>query len=162
MKLIKTLVLGMCLALGACATQPESEVQTNDKGTQWEWKKGTIVVKTPERPEGQKSVLGLRLPKMEVVRVGFVGLGMRGPGAVERFTYIPGTQVVALCDYEKERAEACQKLLQKASLPEAVVYSGEKDTKNCASGKISTWCISPPTGCTISLLPSVRWRTERT
>lgn len=39
MKLIKTLVLGMCLALGACATQPESEVQTNDKGTQWEWKK---------------------------------------------------------------------------------------------------------------------------
>ena len=37
---------------------------------------------------------------MEVVRVGFVGLGMRGPGAVERFTYIPGTQIVALCDYE--------------------------------------------------------------
>ena len=30
---------------------------------------------------------------MEVVRVGFVGLGMRGPGAVERFTYIPGTQL---------------------------------------------------------------------
>ena len=101
MKIIKTLALGMCLTLGACATQPESAVQTNDKGTQWEWKKGTIVVKTPERPEGQKSVLGLALPKMEVVRVGFVGLGMRGPGAVERFTYIPGTQIVALCDYEQ-------------------------------------------------------------
>ena len=42
---------------------------------------------------------------MEVVRVGFVGLGMRGPGAVERFTYIPGTQIVALCDYEASRAE---------------------------------------------------------
>lgn len=126
MKTIKTLALGLCLTLGACATQPDSTIQTNDKGTQWEWEKGTIVVKTPERPAGQKSVLGLALPKMETVRVGFVGLGMRGPGAVERFTYIPGTQIVALCDYEKERAEACQKLLQKASLPKAAVYSGEK------------------------------------
>ena len=56
----------------------------------------------------------------------FVGLGMRGPGAVERFTYIPGVQIVALCDYEQERAEKCQKFLQKASMPKAAVYSGEK------------------------------------
>ena len=69
MKTIQTLALGLCLALGACTTQPDSTVQTNDKGTQWEWKQGTIVVKTPERPAGQKSVLGLALPKMEVVRV---------------------------------------------------------------------------------------------
>ena len=100
MKKIGTLLLAMSLALGACSTQSTSTVQTNDKGTQWEWKQGTIVVKTPERPAGQQSVLGLTLPKMDVVRVGFVGLGMRGPGAVERFTYIPGTQIVALCDYE--------------------------------------------------------------
>ena len=75
---------------------------------------------------GQKSVLGLTVPKMEVVRVGFVGLGMRGPGAVERFTHIPGTQVVALCDYEQSRAERCQKYLKKASMPKAAIYSGEK------------------------------------
>ena len=48
---------------------------------------------------------------MEVVRVGFVGLGMRGPGAVKRFTHIPGVEIVALCDYEQERAEKCQKFL---------------------------------------------------
>ena len=54
MKIIKTLALGVCLTLGACATQPDSAVQTNDKGTQWEWKKGTIVVKTPERPNVPK------------------------------------------------------------------------------------------------------------
>ena len=45
-------------------------------------------------------MIGLTAPKMEVVRVGFVGLGMRGPGAVSRFTHIPGTQIVALCDYD--------------------------------------------------------------
>jgi len=53
-----------------------------------------LSVETPERPAEQTSVIGLTIPKMEVVRVGFVGLGMRGPGAVERFTYIPGVEIV--------------------------------------------------------------------
>ena len=100
--------------------------QTVSSGDSWTWDKGTIVIDTPERPSGQKSVLGLTIPKMEVVRVGFVGLGMRGPGAVERFTYIPGTQIVALCDYEASRAEKCQDILKKASMPKAAIYSGEK------------------------------------
>ena len=121
------MLLGVCAAaLCACTSPQESAVQVNEHGTRWSWDKGTIVVETPERPEGQKSVIGLTAPKLEVVRVGFVGLGMRGPGAVQRFTYIPGTQIVALCDYEKERAEKCQKYLEKASLPKAAVYSGEK------------------------------------
>ena len=125
MKGLKVLLFVMCMALCACSSQT-STVQTSDKGTRWQWENGTIVVETPERPAGQKSVIGLALPKMEAVRVGFVGLGMRGPGAVERFTHIPGTQVVALCDYEQERAEQCQKYLEQASMPKAAVYSGEK------------------------------------
>ena len=119
-------MFGLCLAVCACTSAPDAGVQTNDKGTRWSWDKGTIVVETPARPEGQQSVLGLTAPKLEAVRVGFVGLGMRGPGAVERFTYIPGTQVVALCDYDKARAEQCQQLLKKASMPPAAIYSGEK------------------------------------
>ena len=127
MRKFKALMLGICAAaLCACTSQQSTAVQMNERGTRWSWDKGTIVVETPERPEGQKSVIGLTVPKMEVVRVGFVGLGMRGPGAVERFTYIPGTQIVALCDYEKERAEKCQQYLEKASLPKAAIYSGEK------------------------------------
>ena len=70
---VKSLLLGMCFVLGACTSQT-STVQTTEKGTQWEWQNGTIVVKTPERPAGQKSVLGLTTPKLEAVRVGFVGL----------------------------------------------------------------------------------------
>ena len=125
MKNIKYALMGVCVALCACSTQSPT-VYTNDKGTNWHWEQGTIVVESPERPAGQESVIGLTAPKLEVVRVGFVGLGMRGPGAVERFTYIPGTQIVALCDYEKERAERCQEYLRKASMPEAAIYSGEK------------------------------------
>ena len=112
-----------------------AQAQSLSPSTQWHWEKGTIVIETPERPNGQKNVIGLTAPKMEIVRVGFVGLGMRGPGAVERFTYIPGTHIVALCDYEKERAEACQKYLQKANLPKAAVYYGEDGYKDLCKRK---------------------------
>ena len=100
--------------------------QSLSPSTKWHWDKGTIVVETPERPAGQEHVLGLTAPKMKTVRVAFVGLGMRGPGAVKRFCHILGVEIVALCDYVKERAEACQADLRTAGLKPADIYSGEK------------------------------------
>ena len=95
----------------------------------WHWEKGTIVLNTPERPAGQEPAIGLTADPIPVVRIGFVGLGKRGPGAVERYTYIDGVRIVALCDYERDRAEACQKILSDAGLPEAAIYSGEEGYK---------------------------------
>ena len=100
--------------------------QSLSPSTKTHWEKGTLVVETPERPAGQEHVLGLTAPKMETVRVGFVGLGMRGPWAVMRFAHIPGVEIVALCDYEEARAEACQKYLRDANLIPADIYYGEK------------------------------------
>ena len=110
----------VCMTMTAAAQQGTSET------TPWNWEDGMIVTQTPERLTGQQSVIGLKAEPMEVVRIGFVGLGMRGPEAVSRFTQIPGTQIVALCDYEAERAEHCQQYLERASLPPAAIYSGEK------------------------------------
>ena len=93
-------------------------------------KDGTIVTEVPERPAGQRSALGLTVEKIPVVRVAFVGLGMRGPDAVERWTHIPGIEVKALCDYVRERAEACQETLRKASMPAADIYYGEYGYKD--------------------------------
>ena len=90
----------LVLALAAVGSMSMAMAQSLSPSTKWHWEEGTIVVETPARPAGQQNVLGLTVPKMDVVRVAFVGLGMRGPGAVSRFTYIPGTQIVALCDYE--------------------------------------------------------------
>nr|WP_251622182.1 Gfo/Idh/MocA family oxidoreductase [Odoribacter lunatus] len=86
-----------------------------------------LTVATPKRPAGQTDVVGLTTPKLDTVRVGFIGLGMRGPGAVKRFTHIPGTKVVALCDIRPERVEFCQNILKEAGLPEAAAYSGDED-----------------------------------
>jgi hypothetical protein len=96
---------------------------------------GTIVTEVPQRAANQQSALGLVTPKLDVVHVAFVGLGMRGPGAVERWTHIPGIQIMALCDHEKDRAEACQKILRKASMPAADIYSGEDGYKELCKRK---------------------------
>lgn len=117
-------ILSMAFAAVVALSWQPAQAQSLSPSTKWHWEKGTIVVDTPQRPAGQKSVLGLTTEKLPVVRVAFVGLGMRGPDAVERFTYIPGTQIVALCDYEAKRAEACQRFLKKAGLPPADIYSG--------------------------------------
>ena len=87
-----------------------------------------LTTEVPTRPAGQKDVLGLTTPKMETVRVGFIGLGMRGPGAVRRFTHIPGVEIVALCDLHTDRVERTQKILEIAGLPAATGYSGEEES----------------------------------
>lgn len=61
------------------------------------------------------------------VRTGFIGLGMRGPDAVARFTNIPGTEIIALCDIEPDRVEKAQNILRKAGKPEAAAYSGSEE-----------------------------------
>ena len=105
----------LCLTLVGCA----------NKNTEEKDLYAPIKVEVPQRPEGQEDMLAFRAPAIDTVRVGFVGLGMRGPGAVERFTHIPGTKIVALCDVLPENVEGCQEILRKAGLPEASAYSGD-------------------------------------
>lgn len=87
------------------------------------------VIKTavPERPAGQADMVAYAAPAIDTVRVGFIGLGMRGPGAVERFIHIPGTKIVALCDLLPENVAKCQKMLEKAGLPAAAEYTDAED-----------------------------------
>ena len=113
--------LSLVLALAGC-TSPEG-------GSFWHWEEGTIVVNTPKRPAGQESALRLTTPELPIVRVAFVGLGNRGPYAVERWTHMNGVRIVALCDYEKENAQKCQHFLTDAGLPEADIYYGEEGYK---------------------------------
>lgn len=121
MKLNRILAASVLFVSGLMSVSAQSYSSYEHK---WHWDKGTIVLDTPVRPAGQQHVLGLKSDKIQTVRVAFVGLGMRGPGAVNRFCHIPGVEIVALCDYEKGRAEACQGYLRKAGLAPAEIYSG--------------------------------------
>ncbi len=86
-----------------------------------------LATNVPARPAGQQDALLMTAPKLETVRVGFIGLGMRGPGAVKRFTHIEGAKVVALCDISKEKVDAAQQILKTANHPEATAYYGDEE-----------------------------------
>ncbi|MBO5635223.1 MAG: Gfo/Idh/MocA family oxidoreductase [Bacteroidales bacterium] len=88
---------------------------------------GPIKVNVPARPAGQENVLGLTVPAMDTVRIGFIGLGARGPYAVERYTYIPGVKIVALCDVIPDNVEKVQKALENRGFPRAAGYSGDTE-----------------------------------
>ncbi len=58
------------------------------------------------------NMCGFAAPKIETVRVGVVGLGQRGPGAVDRLSKIEGVEIKALCDLRPEMAEKAKKSLE--------------------------------------------------
>ena len=115
-KLLTTVAIGLALL-----TSPIGYAQNAKTGFT------PLKVSVPSRPSDQEDVIQLVTPKLETVRVGFIGLGMRGPGAVERWTHIPGTQVVALCDLLPERVQGVQNILKKAGRPEAISYTGNEE-----------------------------------
>jgi predicted dehydrogenase len=83
--------------------------------------------KVGRQPKQRFNMSGYCAPKLEKVRIGFVGLGNRGPGAVERMSNIEGVEIVALCDLLGNRVEKCQAILEKHGLPRAKSYSGSKE-----------------------------------
>ena len=85
-----------------------------------------IKTKVPSRPKGQTHVLGLTTPKLDTVRIGIIGLGMRGISAVERFIHIPGVEIKALCDIRGELVENANKTLISSGKKPADSYSGDE------------------------------------
>jgi hypothetical protein len=88
--------------------------------------------------KGQRfNMCGYAAPKLNVVRIGVVGLGMRGSDAVERLSFIDGVEITALCDKYADRVTAAQKTLEKMGRPKAKEYSGEEGYKAlCESNEV--------------------------
>ncbi len=108
-------------------------------------KNGHIVYNTPERPADQVCMIGFATDPIDTVRVGFIGLGMRGPSAVDRFMYIEGVKVTALCDLYPERVAASQRILTSRGLAPAAEYSGEEGWKElCSSNDVDLVYIVTP------------------
>lgn len=65
------------------------------------------------------------------IRLGFIGVGLRGRAHVESALMIPDVAIPAICDIDREAVAETQKILRKAGLPEAKSYvSGEHDFEN--------------------------------
>ena len=85
---------------------------------------GVITYNTPVRPADQVSMIGFAAEPLDTVRIGVIGLGMRGPDAVNRFANIEGTDVRAICDLYPEKLERTQQILERNGKARAAEYSG--------------------------------------
>ncbi len=108
--------------LFSCESQPKEEAKSSLLTAQ-------SFFEEPKREEGQKDVLELACEPLDTVRIGFIGLGMRGQGAIRRYTFLDKVKIVALCDVVPKNVEKAQKTLSDKGLPEAVSYTGEEDWK---------------------------------
>jgi predicted dehydrogenase len=86
-----------------------------------------IKTPTPKRSKGQTDVLRLAIAPIPTVRVAFIGLGMRGSGAVERMTQIPGVEIVALCDMLEANTKSSNETLVKNGFPKAKEFFGNEN-----------------------------------
>src|SRR5690554_1277678 len=89
---------------------------------------------------------GYSAPKLENVRIGFIGVGRRGYAAVERISNIEGVTITAISDKVEERSKAAQNFLLKHGLPEAKEYSGSEEAwkKLCESPDVDLVYICTP------------------
>ena len=104
-----------------------------------------------EAAAGQKhtqlfNMSGYAAPKIDTVRVGVIGLGQRGPGAVERLANIEGLEIKALCDQKMDRVEKAQKILSDHGLPPAKAYGGSPEAwkELCQSNELDLVYICTP------------------
>ena len=114
---------------------------------------GALAVTIPQTTAAQAkpiapatfNMCGYAAPKLKTVRVGVVGLGMRGPGAVDRLSYIEGVEITALCDKYADRVEKSQQILTKKGLAKAKAYSGEEGWKAlCESKDVDLVYVTTP------------------
>jgi hypothetical protein len=92
------------------------------------------------------NMTGYAAPKIETVRIGFVGLGSRGPGAVRRMSNIEGVEIKALCDKDPAGIHKGQRILRGYNLPEAKEYGGSEDAwkKMCEDPDLDLIYICTP------------------
>jgi predicted dehydrogenase len=69
---------------------------------------------------------GYAAPRLETVRIGFIGLGSRGPGHVSTMSLLEGVEIKALCDLVPAEVEKTRKRLESKGI-KPDLYSGDPE-----------------------------------
>lgn len=104
--------------------------------------------KIERKPSQIFNMSDYRAPKIDTLRVGFVGVGNRGYSNLNQMTYLEGVEIKAICDLAAFRIDEVQQLLSKRKLPPAKVYSGGADAWKdlCEDVEIDLVSIAVPRG----------------
>ena len=100
------------LISGCVPKQPESNL--------------AVILESVKKSHNQRfNMSGYAAPALPTVRVGVIGLGDRGSGAVERLSFIEGVEITALGDLRKVAVEGSQKYLTNIGRTAAREFYGD-------------------------------------
>jgi predicted dehydrogenase len=86
------------------------------------------IVESVKKSHSQRfNMSGYAAPALPVVRVGIIGLGDRGSGAVERLSFIEGVEIKALCDKREVAVKESQKYLGRIGRAVAQEFYGDEN-----------------------------------
>lgn len=72
------------------------------------------------------TVMGLAVPKMDVVRVGFIGVGQRGKGHVKHYCHLEGVEIKAICDSDTRVIDRSVNYVVEQGFAKPDVYTGSE------------------------------------
>src|SRR6266487_340248 len=91
------------------------------------------------------NMCGYVAPKLDIVRIGFIGLGNRGPSHVSDMTRIEGVEIKALCDIRPEKVTTVKKSLEGSPHNPEIYAGGEHEWKKlCERPDIDVVYIATP------------------
>ena len=93
-----------------------------------------------------ESMIGIKFPRTNTVRVGFIGVGGRVTSLLENFLAIDNVQVTAVCDIVKDFTARARDKVEKAGQKAPAAYTaGETDFENlCKRDDIDLVVIATP------------------
>ncbi len=89
----------------------------------------TAEMRAPKRRH--ETMIGVKFEPRDVVRIGIVGVGLRGTSVLGEFLALEKVLVTAVCDVVKEKCLRAGKMIEKAGQKTpAMYYKGERDFEN--------------------------------
>lgn len=89
------------------------------------------------------NALHLACPPIDIIRIGFIGLGNRGYATIQRYMLMPGIEVTALCDLSIDNIHRAQEILKTHNRRCAQEYRYTSGWKNvCHSKEVDLVIIS--------------------
>ncbi|HEV8370332.1 MAG TPA: Gfo/Idh/MocA family oxidoreductase [Pyrinomonadaceae bacterium] len=83
---------------------------------------------TQVRPAKHQTMVGIKFEPRDTVRIGMVGVGLRGTSVLGEFLAIDKVVINAVCDVVKEKCLRAAQLVEKAGQKSPAIYSnGERD-----------------------------------
>ncbi len=140
----RSFLKNMALGTGLAAAAPLAGCKA--AGAQKEEALAFIAESARRVPPMEFNMCGYAAPKLDKVRIGFVGIGDRGSGAVERMGLIDGVEITAICDTRQAALDGAQATLAKLGLPKAKEFTGSDTAFEalCNSGLVDLVYTATP------------------